>query len=111
MNNTQHTDLNRISMAALPRGVNAVALLPAVCGILFSMNALAGDFQRNALFNPSQFQLQAETNGRVMIYDQMENTIVEAALDQQFNRIEHMMFVRTRHVNPDGSVKQDEDCD
>jgi len=111
MNNTQHTNLTQYSIVKMTHGVKTVALITAVCSALFSMNASAGDFQHNALFNPSQFQIKAETNGRVMIYDQMENTIVEAALDQQFNRIEHMMFVRTRHVNADGSVKQDEDCD
>ena len=46
-----------------------------------------------------------------MIYDQMENETVELALNQQFDRIENMMFVRTRYVQEDGSIDQEDDCD
>ncbi len=68
-------------------------------------------YQQNLLLNPSASQLKAEARGRVMIYDQMENDTVELALNQQFERIENMMFVRTRYVQKDGSIEQEDDCD
>ena len=47
-----------------------------------------------------------------MIYDGLDEPVVDQALDQQFERIEHMMFVRTRHVTPAGTVEvEDDDCD
>jgi hypothetical protein len=72
-------------------------------------------FQYNALFNPTPAQLKAEARGRVMIYDGLDNALVERALDAQFDRIEHMMFIRTRQSSSDDTddgeshVEDDED--
>jgi hypothetical protein len=73
-------------------------------GTLLAPLAQAADandgFQYNALFNPSPAQLKAEAHGRVMIYDGLDNAVVERALDQQFGRIEHMMFTRIHEAPP-----------
>jgi hypothetical protein len=70
------------------------------------------NFQHNALFNPTSGQLKAEDRGRVMIYDGLENEVVERAMDEQFARVEHMMFVRIRHTQPNGVVNvEDDGCD
>lgn len=74
-------------------------------------SAHAADFQQNVLLNPSSHQLEAESNGRVMIYDQMDNETVELALNTQFDRIENMMFVRTQYIQKDGSIEEDDDCE
>jgi len=66
-------------------------------------------FQMNALLKPSPSQLQAEARGRVMIYDGLDEEVVEYALDEQFGRIENMMFTRTRHTEPDGDVVVEDD--
>jgi len=71
----------------------------------------ASAYTRNLLLNPSQSHIEAESRGRVTIYDGLDNSEVETALDTQFDRIDSMMFVRTRHTLKDGSVEEDDDCE
>ena len=77
--------------------------------------ASAGEdaWQMNQLFNPSPLQIAMEGDkARVMIYDGLSEATVERALEEQFDRIEHMMFVRTRSVAANGEVEIDDDgCD
>ncbi len=80
--------------------------------LLVSVPLAAGaedSFQMAALFDPGESMLQAEARGRVMIYDGMDEEVVERALDEQFDRIEHMMFTRTRHTGSDGEVIIEDD--
>ena len=70
-------------------------------------------FQYNALFNPTTGQLKAEARGRVMIYDGLDNAAVEHALDEQFERIENMMFIRIRQTqagDEEEDTVEDDDC-
>ena len=89
------------------------ALIGLLMGLLLAPVATtAGEadrFQQNALFNPGDSQLQAEARGRIMIYDGLDNNVVERAMDEQFNRIENMMFVRIRNTQPSGEVSYDDD--
>ena len=71
----------------------------ALC--LYSASALAEDalpsadkldFQERLLLHPTTKQLAAEEDGRVRIHDSLKMGLINTALDQQFNRIEHMMF-------------------
>lgn len=89
------------------RFFTGAALAVACC-----QTTIAGDdrYYQNALFNPSSAMLVAEYRGRVTIYDGLDNRDVERALDTQFERIDHMMFIRTQHVQEDGSVESDDDC-
>ena len=78
---------------------------------LSSTLASASDFQQNMLFSPSERTLDAEAKGHIMIYDGLMSETVEKAMDEQFNRIGSMMFVRTRYGQPDGSIEEDNECE
>lgn len=84
----------------LPGSVLLSALLVSVS---FAAGAEDG-FQLKVLLAPEASVLQAEARGRVMIYDGLDEEVVERALDEQFDRIENMMFTRIRHTEPDGEV-------
>ena len=80
--------------------------------VLSSTYGYAGDFQQNLLFSPSQHILLAEADGRIMIYDQLKSETVDKAMDDQFDRIENMMFVRTQYQQEDGNYEaMNDDCD
>ena len=57
----------------------------------------AQDWQVKRLMMPSEAQLAAETKGQVYIYDSLDINKVNDAMDQHFDRIQHMMFTRTHH--------------
>ena len=68
-------------------------------------------YTRNLLLNPSQSLLEAESRGRITIYDGLDDSEVDVAMDKQFGRIDNMMFVRIRRTLDDGSVDETDDCD
>ncbi len=112
--------MNTSTQSYLPEETGTLSRLMFIVllmGTLLAPLAQAADandgFQTNALFNPTPAQLKAEARGRVMIYDGLDNTVVERALDEQFDRIEHMMFVRTRQSTPDDDdeyIIEDDGC-
>ena len=53
------------------------------------------DWQMERLFNPSQEALASEASGSIFIYDGLTDKVAERAMDENFQRIEAMMFVRT----------------
>ena len=69
------------------------------------------NYYENLLTNPDEHVLLAENRGRVTIYDGLDSRLVDSALDSQFDRIDSMMFVRTRVVLADGTEEIDDDCD
>jgi len=86
-------------------GVNPAAFtgILAVSLMMLSQIASAADsYQENALFSPHKSQLLAEARGRIMIYDGLESKVVDKAMDEQFGRIDNMMFVRIRHTSEEG---------
>ena len=76
-----------------------------------SVNA-EDSYQMKVLFNPSENQLDAEARGHIMIYDGMQLAEVNRAMDEHYDRIENMMFVRTVIPVESGEVELEEDgCD
>lgn len=67
------------------------------------------NWQYNRLFNPSPGALKAEDRGAVVIYDGLTDVTVKQALDQQFDRIQNMMFTRTVITDKNGKPEIDPD--
>jgi hypothetical protein len=68
-------------------------------------------WQQRRLLEPTPAELAGEQSGRVFIYDGVRDTTVDRALDEQFDRIQSMMFIRTKQTNPEGEVVEyDDDC-
>jgi len=70
------------------------------------------EWQQRRLFTPSPNELQREAAGRIFIYDGMMEADLDRALDDQFQRLESMMFIRTKRQLPEGDVVayDDDDC-
>lgn len=87
-----------------------VAALLVVATLPPQVIAGANSYMYEMLESPSQTVLSAEAKGRVTIYDGLKNETVERALDQQFNRIESIMFIRTQDEQENGEYEADDDC-
>ena len=96
------------------------ALLALALLLFRPSNADAADnWQERMLFEPTPAQLQVEkSRDRIMIYAGLKDVQVAQAMEEQFDRIEHMMFVGTvvtdsrgeSVVDPDtGEVKVEDD--
>jgi hypothetical protein len=70
---------------------------------------LAGDsWQERMLYHPTPAQLEVEqSRDRVMFYHGLTDTQVAQAMDQQFERIEHMMFTGTVKTDGEGEAVVD----
>ena len=81
--------------------------------LVFQDSLAAGhpdEIDHQPLHQPSAALRASEKRGRITIYDRIPVSEVELALDQQFERIDSMMFVRTQYPVADGGV-EDDDCD
>ena len=107
MNTQVHTNSYRNSVS-----VPLENLLLTSMFILTPISAFATDsYQEKMLLTPSESTLKAEAKGRIMIYDGLESEIVDRAMNEQFDRIDNMMFIRTRNTPGDGEYfVEDDDC-
>lgn len=97
---------------------DVIALILVFAGItanLMFQESLAVEkedaWQLEQLHDPSPGLQDRETAGRITIYDGIKVTEVDRAMDEQFDRIDSMMFVRTKWPVEDGSFVEDSDCD
>ena len=70
----------------------------------------ADSWQVKMLFDPTPTQLEMEqTRSRIMIYHGLKDVEVTSAMDDQFDRIEHMMFTGTVATDSRGEALIDEE--
>ena len=55
------------------------------------------------------FAIIDRRNGRVMIYDGLKSETIDKVMDEQFDRIDNMMFICTRYLQDDGHYEVEED--
>lgn len=91
--------------------VTTLTSIAIIAGSLFTGNAQAElrDWYKQQLFEPSPQQLAMEQRGRIMIYDGLHDTDVQLALDEQFDRVESMMFTGTIVTDESGEPAIDRD--
>ena len=90
-----------------------ISCILAVSSITTSFAALgessAQQWQMSRLTQPNQADLQREQQGHIMIYHGMTDKVVVAALDDNFDRIQSMMFTGTLVTDDTGEVAIDPD--
>ena len=60
-------------------------------------------WQERRLFEPTESHLAQEQRGQVFIYDGLDISKVQRAMDEQFDRIDNMMFTRIHYPSPTGT--------
>jgi hypothetical protein len=86
------------SLAAAALNAPAMAL---------SDDAWHTDWQMQKLFDPSPAQLEREARGHITIFSHLPDTVVERAIEEQFDRVESMMFTRIIVTDNRGSPRED----
>jgi hypothetical protein len=66
-------------------------------------------WQMSLLYEPSPAQRRVEDRGRVVIYDGLHSTDIDRAFEEQFERVENMMFVNTVITDSQGVPVTDPD--
>ena len=61
------------------------------------------------LFKPGKARLESENQGKILIYQRLTDNDVSRAMDNQFNRIEYMMFINTIVTDTEGQPLSDPD--
>ena len=64
---------------------------------------MLSEIERRRLLDPTSGELRAEATSRVYIYEGLRDRDVERALEEEFKRVQNMMFIR---VKPNGPGRQ-----
>jgi hypothetical protein len=64
-------------------------------------------WQMKRMFQPAQSQLMLEQKGKVFIYEGIKDNDVSRVMDEEFERIESMMFIGTVVTDKAGKPKSD----
>ena len=86
-------------------------ILPATVIVFASSLPIAhadgNSWKMTTLFEPSPAQIEREQKGHVMIYHGIKDTDVHRAMDEQFERVETMMFTGTIVTDDTGQPLRD----
>jgi hypothetical protein len=83
----------------------APAILLAVAASASAENVR--DIELRRLFDPTHAEIASEAEGRIYIYDGLTSLDVQRALNEEFDRVENMMFIRIQRTDKAGEVKRD----
>jgi hypothetical protein len=91
----------------------ATALYCFLCGLsTVAGDTMAGsDGQERRLLSPTPQQRAAEARGQIFIYEGLDEELVDLALDDQFERVQSMMFIRTKPAEADAYAWINDGCD
>ena len=85
-------------------------VIAAALGSSFPAQSQDDDWQLKRLISPSKQQILSERN-RVFIYDGLRSSQIDKALDDHFERIHGMMFVREISDKDGNEEILDDGCD
>jgi hypothetical protein len=88
--------------------LTTIGLAATLVGSSITVDADVSDIELRRLFEPTEAERAAEAEGRIYIYDGLTDRDVQRALDEEFGRVDSMMFIRTRKTDDDGEIKRDE---
>ena len=84
-----------------------LVLLSCNLTVVAAAGEFNNDFQRNTMFQPNASQLEREAMGFIFIYDGLADYEIDRAMDEYPERIDSMMFVRTRLTDASGNPLRD----
>jgi len=91
------------------RAMQPFALLGLASVSAAGQAADVSEIELRRLLEPTQAELAQERNGRIYIYDGLRDVDIDLALREHFNRVESMMFIRTKKTDEKGEIKRDVD--
>ena len=94
-----------VSHTAAPTASLAISL---VLGPAAAETTDVSEIELRRLLEPTPSELAQEERGRIYIYDGLRDSDIDHAMREQFDRVEHMMFIRTKKTDGTGAVKRNE---
>jgi hypothetical protein len=77
------------------------------CATVAAAAADVSDIDLRRLFEPSTSERASEAKGEIYIYEGLRDIDVQRAMDEQFHRVENMMFIRTIKTDETGQAARD----
>ena len=65
------------------------------------------DIELRRLFDPTEAEVASEAEGRIYIYDGLTDVDVQRALNEEFDRVEHMMLILTKNTDERAAIQRD----
>ena len=67
------------------------------------------EIEKRRLFDPTPAELRQEAKGRIYIFDGLSDADIARAMDEEFARVQSMMFIRVKKTNENGEVLRNPD--